>query len=287
MFRTLLPWLSLALLLTGCLAPLKAPRQPIPAWSLDGDVARAVPPSSLTLSASQKASSPCAVVLLPGSFDHPRDFARHGFADTLKQRHPDLHIVSVDAHMGYYRNRSVVQRLQEDVVGPLKEEGYRVWMAGISLGGLGSLLYAQQSSEQPQLALEGLVALAPFLGHDGLIRDLQDAGGALEWQPPDPLPEPKGRATVGYSLWPWLVDWHEQRQQSGSEMPNIVLAYGLEDSFAPAGEQLAALLPDEHVFIHSGGHDWDAWRPLWKDVVEAGVFDGCAGTISARDDNDS
>lgn len=274
-----LPMLLAALVLTGCIAPLKSPRQPMPAWNLDGDMARpmASPLQVPKISSSiTKRSLPrsCALVLLPGSFDHPRDFARHDFGNVLKTRYPELHIVAVDAHMGYYRNRSVVQRLQEDVVGPLKEQGYRVWMAGISLGGLGSLLYAQQTAE-PRLALDGLITIAPFLGSDALISELQDAGGASSWVPPDPLPELKGRKTVGYSLWPWLADWYRTRQQPDSSTPDIVLAYGLHDSFAPAGELLADLLPTDRVFVQSGGHDWKTWRHLWQEVVQAGVLDDC------------
>lgn len=270
-----------ALVQTGCIAPLKTPKQPLPVWNLDGEVPKAMSlsssnplPISPTTAAPSPQVEPCALVLLPGSFDHPKDFARHGFHDALEARYPQLRIVAADAHMGYYRRRSVVERLQHDVVGPLKEQGYRVWIAGISLGGLGSLLYAQQTTE-PHLALDGLIAMAPFLGTDALIRELQDAGGPLAWQAPDPLPQPRGRGTVGYSLWTWLVDWYHARQQPGTSAPEIVLAYGLKDSFAPAGELLAQLLPPDRVFVHPGGHDWNAWRPLWSDVVQAGVLDGC------------
>lgn len=286
--RGALGLLLLSVLLGGCIAPMQRPSQPMPVLPLS----QATQPADSVAEAAEATATnaprphsddrlqhhaPCAVVFLPGSFSYPKAFARHGFDTVLRQRHPEIHMVAANAHMGYYRQRSILVRLAEDVVGPLRRDGYRVWLAGISLGGLGSLLYAKEHGDAPDLGIEGLVVMAPFLGDPPLIEEIQAAGGPLQWQPSADAPRQlEGRKSVGHVLWPWLADWHEART-AGRAGPEIVLAYGLKDGFAPAGEQLAELLPEEDVFTHPAGHDWAAWRPLWQDIVQAGTFDGCAG----------
>lgn len=256
---------SSLLWLTGCIAPLKPAKVPMPTLDLH------LPEVAASGEDSASPEAPCAVVFLPGSFDQPRVFDRHAFDDVLSRRHPGIRTIAADAHMGYYRRRTVLDRLVEDVVQPLRQDGYRVWLAGISLGGLGTLLYAKEHGDDPRLGIEGLVTMAPFLGNDQLIDEITAAGGPLHWQPPSEVP-PRGRKSVGYELWPWLAQWHGR---AANERPEIILAYGLRDDFAPAGELLASLLDEDRVFTHPAGHDWDAWTPLWRAVVEAGTFDGC------------
>ena len=261
---------SLCAGLIGCIPALKPARQPMPTLTLTGaDIIGASSKSS------DSGPAPCAVVLLPGAFDHPKDFSHHTFDTILSQRHPSIRIVAADAHMGYYRKRSVVDRLAADVIGPLRQEGYRVWAVGISLGGVGSLLYAKLRQDDPEMAIDGLVAIAPYLGEPELIAEIAAAGGPLRWQAPSFETPPKGRKEVGYEIWPWLASWHRQRASAPNAGPEIVLAYGLADDFAPAGEQMATLLEPDRVFTHPAGHDWDAWVPLWQEIVAAGTFDGC------------
>lgn len=274
--------LALCAGLIGCLPPLKPARTPMPALNLatttgptTGTTAPADAEPAEGDAETPQGMSPCALVLLPGAFNQPKDFARHTFDDILHQRHPGMRIVAADAHMGYYRKRSVIDRLSEDVVGPLRQDGYRVWIAGISLGGVGTLLYGKLRQGDPELAAEGLVTIAPYLGEDELIAEIKAAGGPLKWQAPSFETPPKGRKNVGYELWPWLASWHQQRIANPDNTPHIVLAYGLKDDFAPAGEIMATLLDEDKIFTHPAGHDWDAWVPLWQDIVEAGTFDDC------------
>ena len=58
-------------------------------------------------------------------------------------------MVVADAHVGYFRNRSFEDRLRADVMVPARARGYEsIWLAGISLGGLGALLYADEHPEE-------------------------------------------------------------------------------------------------------------------------------------------
>ncbi|MCG8461290.1 MAG: alpha/beta hydrolase [Holophagales bacterium] len=240
---------------------------------------------------------PCAVVFLPGAFDRPATFEREGFDHILAERSPQVRSLAVDLHLRYYIRGKALRRLDEDVVTPLRQEGYRVWLVGISMGGMGAALYASQvpgyvapteggpdrtlaparpeATGTPEGEVAGMVLMAPFLGDDEIIEAVDAAGGPLRWQPENAPAGRRGRGTVGYDLWPWFARWHEARQAGEDGWPEVVLAYGRADDFAPAGEQLASLLDEERVFTHPAGHDWDAWTPLWREIVASGIFDAC------------
>ncbi len=221
--------------------------------------ATTVPMGSLTLNAS---NSNCSVIFLPGVLDKPKDFDRHGFADGVRDAGLDLHLVAADAHLAYYREQTVLDRLHQDLVGPLVDQGQKVWLVGISLGGVGSLLYSRDHRQQ----IEGLVLLAPFLGEDDVIEEIRAEGGPLAWTPPEVLKEDD----VGRKLWSWIREWH-----SLEERPEIYLGYGQADDFAPANAMLANLLEEDHVALHPGDHNWKAWVPLWKQLAGSGIFEGC------------
>lgn len=237
-----------ALFAGGCLAPFrsKAPA-PIP---------------TLPVSNAAAASS-CTGLLLPGTWDRPRDFLRHGFGELAREAGAPLDLVAVDAHVGYYRNRSVVVRLDEDLVAPLRERGEKVWLAGISLGGIGSLLYAAEHPER----VSGLVLLSPFLGEKELLEEIQRAGGPLAWQPPAEIAADDWQRRV----WSFLKDWHASK----GPKPAIYLGFGSGDDFAEGNRLLAGILPPEHVRELPGGHDWKTWKQLWQAFLAADIFHAC------------
>ncbi len=219
-----------------------------------------IPMGSMTLQAS---SSSCSVVFLPGVLDKPKDFDRRGFADVARDAGLDLHLVAADAHLAYYRERTAILRLRQDLVQPLVDQGQKVWLVGISLGGVGSLLYSREHPED----LEGVVMLAPFLGEDEVIEEVRSAGGPLAWTPPETLAEDD----VGRKVWSWIRTWHGLE----GDRPDFYLGYGEADDFASANRMLAELLDENHVATHPGGHDWKAWVPLWRELAESGIFEGC------------
>src|SRR6185369_8698848 len=91
-----------------------------------------------TLELGPKSGGSCLAVLLPGRFDKPESFRRAGFAEAVARRGLKLDLVAVDSHLGYFRDRSIVERLRLDVIEPAHAAGYRsVWIVGTSLGGLG------------------------------------------------------------------------------------------------------------------------------------------------------
>lgn len=193
----------------------------------------------------------CLAVLLPGRLDKPGAFEHAGFHDAVAELGLPLDLVAVDAHLGYYRKRSVIDRLREDVLDPARSRGYeRIYLVGTSLGGLGSLLYLRDHPEQ----LEAIVALAPFLGKNDVIDEIEAAGGPGSWQVPDPLPD-----GLGHELWSWLAPW-----LAGDQEPKLYLGWGTADDFDRANRLLAGALPEERVFTDPGGHDWATWARLWR-----------------------
>lgn len=198
----------------------------------------------------------CLAVLLPGRWDRPERFARAGFVEAVARRGMPLDLVAVDAHVGYYRERSVIARLREDVILPARASGYReIWLVGVSLGGLGSLFYLREHPDE----VAGAIALAPYLGDEATLREIEASGGPLTWSARDA----PGETTLGRELWSWLAPWAAARQG-----PPLFLGWGRDDALAPANEMLATLLPEGRVDAVRGGHDWAAWARLWERFLD-------------------
>ena len=55
------------------------------------------------------------IVFLPGFADGPQDYVENGFIEAVRDANPAFDVVAANAHFGYYRNYSVIQRLHEDI----------------------------------------------------------------------------------------------------------------------------------------------------------------------------
>lgn len=192
----------------------------------------------------------CLLVFLPGIDDMPADFARHDFPVRAREAGVACDMIGVDTHAGYFFERSVVDRLHHDVVVPARRAGYRqVWLAGISLGGLGALLYARQHPQD----VAGVVLLGPYLGEKAIVEEIRTAGGVAAW-----TPGPKSVDWTG-PLWTYIKSLGARRGG-----PAVILAYGRKDRYVDAQRLLADVLPAEQVFAADGGHDWETWQDLWR-----------------------
>ncbi len=199
------------------------------------------------------------VVFLPGFGDGPEAFFEHGLDETLREVAPGYDIVSSDAHFAYYRSESVLDRLRDDVIGPLRAQGYReVWLVGVSMGGLGSVGYANAHPEQ----VTGLLLLAPFLGAGDVLESVMHQG--LEgWGPP----EVDGSNQRFYrDIWLWL--------QRNAPSGRVYLGYGTDDGLAPVNGHLAEVMDPDHVVTLPGGHDWEVWIPAFRTLAERALHRG-------------
>lgn len=197
------------------------------------------------------------LVLLPGAYDVPSDFVTHGFVREIRRRGWPVDVRLVDAHVDYYTSQSVVQRLHEDVIEPARRQGYAaIWLAGISLGGFGSLLYVHQHPG----VVRGVILLAPYLGARSYTRDIGRAGGLKQWQPRRDLPLDEEHE---------MLAWLAQMLRSGAPVqPELWLGYGKSDRFAAAIRVLADAMPPARVRSIEGGHDWPTWERLWSLMLD-------------------
>jgi pimeloyl-ACP methyl ester carboxylesterase len=204
------------------------------------------------------------IVFLPGRGDQPEDFERRGLLAAARAAGLRADILAVDAHLGYYQKRVIVDRLWEDVVLPARARGYRrLWFVGISLGGLGSLLLAQHHPDVPA----GLFLLAPYLGEADLAREIESEGGLARWTGAAGKDDFRG-------LWGWLHGYATR-----DERPPLWLAYGESDRYAYGHRLLASTLPADRVLVTSGGHDWTAWKRLWSEFLARGALPGTMAAV--------
>ncbi len=211
-----------------------------------------------------KAEKParCLIVFLPGRGDDAEYFETRGFVTELKRRKLAIDMVAADAWLGYYLRGTLAPRLHLDVVRPRLYRDYEeIWLVGMSMGGLGTLLYARQ---RPVGEITGVLALAPFLGDRDLLDEIAAQGGLTRWQAP-PRSEPLNERNYQKEIWRWL-----QAVTQGDEPgPLVYLGYGRADRLAFAGSLLAAELPEARVFVTDGGHDWGTWLSVWRRFLDS------------------
>jgi pimeloyl-ACP methyl ester carboxylesterase len=200
------------------------------------------------------------LVMLPGAHISAADFARHGFLADLHAREGAVDAVAVDLRPDDYLAGDVAEQLRRAVIGPALERGYRrLWLLGISLGGMGALLYARAHPAK----VEGLILLAPFLATRGTIAEVIAAGGLAAWEP-GPL--------SSTDLERGLLTWLKSRPFTRGAGPRLLLGHGSEDRYADASRLLAEHVPPDRLEIAEGGHDWPTWTTLWRRLLDSTGF---------------
>ena len=195
----------------------------------------------------------------PGAGDRANSFQKSGFLDRLDRQNFD--VIAVDAHFGYYKARSLVPRLHDDVVAPALESGYEtIWLLGVSMGGMGSLLYAEQYPDDVQ----GVILLAPYLGDPGLVAEIETAGGLETWSD-----EASGFKEHETAVWKWLKE-----TRRGEKSVPVYLGFGNTDRFAGNYGPLQSDVDGLRVYTEDGGHNWAIWSRLWSRIVaELPIYD--------------
>ena len=252
MKTSLLCFMLVVACLQGC-APFRSTKGPMN--SVHNTLECSTPPTTL-------------IVFLPGAYDTPQDFIDQGFVSAVRKQNIHADIQLVDAHMGYYTDQQILQRLEKEVIVPAHAKGYtRIWFVGISLGGYGTMLYAMN---RPQV-IDGFFVMAPYMGARDIPGQIQKQGGLKNWSS-----EVQGNADV--DLWRWLKGY----SASNTGLPEAYLGYGASDRFAQPNGVLAEILPPGNSFVTPGGHDWPVWQKLFSSFlnvvpwprVESGDF-GC------------
>src|SRR5688572_4657951 len=200
-----------------------------------------------------------ALVMLPGAGDRAEDLVEQGFLGALRRRGVAADAWMADVPFDQYMDGSFATQLERDVLSPIRSRGARIWMMGISLGGMAALSLARRHPG----AIEGSILLAPFLGTRGRIAEVVAAGGLRKWLPGAVPPDDDELQVLS-----WLRDY----RAGDPALPRIHLGYGTDDRYAPASELLARELPSAHVVSVQGEHDWETWLKLWERLLDGNVL---------------
>lgn len=196
------------------------------------------------------------IVFMRGIGGSHRSFEEEGLVADVWACGLSCDIVAPNAHVGYYGDRTLIDRLKKDVIEPAKARGFKeIWLVGFSMGGLGSLLYAMGYPED----IARVYLIAPFLGAPVFLAQIEAAGGARFWEPGEYEPELDWQKM----LWHWL-----KKTVAGHPEKIVYLGYGANDPYARGHKLLADLLPPERVHVIEGGHDYETFKALWKHFLE-------------------
>ncbi|MBA4267255.1 MAG: hypothetical protein C0453_19435 [Comamonadaceae bacterium] len=208
--------------------------------------------------------APDLLVLLPGAYMRPEDFVEAGFFAEVERRGLALDLCAVAVDMATVSDGRAAEAVRQQLLAPARETHERVWLGGISLGGLMTL---EITAGHPDL-VDGLCLIAPYPGSRLVTNAIARAGGIDAWTPSaESLRDPDTR------VWHWLKAPPPGRP--------VFVGHGLQDRFAQGMAQIAERFPPEARHEVEGDHDWPAWRTLWARFLDAGHFEASA-TPAAR-----
>ncbi len=219
------------------------------ACAAGGDVRKPIPTEEF-LAAKQPAHR--LVVMLPGRGDDLDSLKRKNVAAIIQESWPDADVILTGLTMPFYREGRASNRLHDEIVAPAQANGKReIWLIGISLGGMGGLLYEHEYPGR----VAGLLLLSPYLGDDGIHSQIREAGGLQAWQP-GPT-QTLNSDTFQYELWRTLkvLTGNPKRAR------DVWLAYGADEPFRKPIEMVSSSLPSGQVLMLPGEHDWSLWIP--------------------------
>lgn len=200
------------------------------------------------------------LLMLPGAKNTPQQLVDNGFIRALRERDLPVDVLALDTHVDLYLERADIERVLHQTLDELRAQGYRrIWLLGISLGGSGAMICATQRTAE----IEGILLLAPFLGTRGIIAEVEAAGGLGRWQ---------AGAIVSRDYERALLQAVQGRIGEAAGLPPIYLGYGNEDHYRGASIMLSAHLPQQHVEVLPGGHEWETWALLWTRLLDKKPF---------------
>ncbi len=195
-------------------------------------------------------------VFLRGIGGSHYSFEEQGLVAEVWARGLPFDMVAPNAHFGYYGDRNLITRLKEDVIDPARARGYKkIWLVGVSMGGLGSLLYLMERPED----IAGVYLISPYLGTQSFLEEIEFAGGVRQWDPG----HYKAEEDWQRMLWHWM-------KTTIADNPDkiVYLGYGSDDPYKIGQQLLATMLPPNRVYAIDGGHDFQTLKALWKIFLE-------------------
>jgi pimeloyl-ACP methyl ester carboxylesterase len=202
----------------------------------------------------QKRGADTLLVLLPGAYMTAEDYAAHFFPAVVR-RELALDLVAVDLGLDAVSAGDALPAVLNQILLPARQTYRRVWLGGISLGGLLSLGLA---ADHPQ-AIDGLCLIAPYPGSRLTTNAITRAGGLDVWQATEEqLTDPEFR------IYRWL-------KSPPADLP-VFVGYGSEDRFEAGMQAIAERFPPAARLAVPGDHDWPAWCDLWELFLDRGLI---------------
>jgi pimeloyl-ACP methyl ester carboxylesterase len=221
--------LALALSLSACFAPKAVSPMPIDTFgSVDGNH---------------------MVIMFPGYGDRASTFRERDFfsvAEDHEKAFGEALFVATDAHLGYYLDKSLPERIEQDVLQQFPDRD-RLTLLGVSMGGMGASLIASMHTEK----VDRVILFAPYLGGKRFLKRIRNDD--FETRKRDSL-----RVQGLLKAWRFLV---KDAAETGAE---VVVLYGESDRLSDGIELLAAKAPHVRMISREGGHGWATWTPLWN-----------------------
>lgn len=246
----------------------------LPAFLLVGCIRTATKPMSALEYPLAESTQKNLLILVRGIGSGNESFDKYGLVDEVRSRNLPFDIVAPDAHFGYYKSETVEDRLNEDFILPARKRGYqRIWLAGFSMGGLGSLFYLRKYADQ----VDGVFLISPFVGWRPIIKEINKAGGIAAWD----------AITEDNNDWQRLIwTWIKRYSASQNDYPPIYLGYGQNDLLTGHGPALlATALPVGHAFSVPGGHDHDTFKGIF--LMHLNQLDQLIGNANALESKPS
>jgi pimeloyl-ACP methyl ester carboxylesterase len=192
------------------------------------------------------------LALLSGTYTEPEDFVREGFPAAVHDHGIDAELVMAGLRASWFADGTVVERIREAVVVPAQERGRsRIWLVGVSLGGLAALCYAARHKRD----VAGILLISPYPATRPVLREMQEALDTQSCRRPVP-----SEGDLEREAWNWLVE-------RGGDDPPVHCYFASGDRFASGQRQMARTLEPGRVRELPGGHDWAAWRALWSEFL--------------------
>jgi pimeloyl-ACP methyl ester carboxylesterase len=193
-----------------------------------------------------------ALVLLSGTYSEPEDFLREGFVAAVESRGIAAEIAMAQVSAAYFADGSIVERIRDTLILPALARGAeRIWLTGISLGGLAAACYGARHADE----LERMLLISPYPGTREVLREIDGAGGLAAWAP---RIAPEG--DLEREAWLWL------RERDAGKL-EVQCYFGSGDRFAAGQRRMAQTLPAGAAHEVPGGHEWKDWRAMWIDYL--------------------
>ena len=210
------------------------------------------------------------IIFLPGLYDTAEIFKEEQFFTIARKAGIKADMVAASIHIDHLLQEMMVERIEVDILKQAKKAGYNnIWLVGVSLGGLNSLLFYRKHHKE----ICGVVVLAPYLADKDLTKELKLAGGIKNWHPKSVIDKEVINQQLQF-LWVWLKE-----QDNKNTLSQIYIGYGDKDKYAEANEFLVARLDKKNVTVISGAHEWKTGQILWQKQLssrtETGMLKPC------------